>query len=136
MAVVVFDPFAFKARYPEFNAVSNVALGAYFTEAGIYLSNTDCSPVQDVTRRALFLNMLVAHIAFLGGALSADGQPRPVGRVSQAAEGSVSASFEYTEAAPGTGPWFNQTQYGAAFWQATSYLRSFRYRVNPIPQRF
>lgn len=134
MAVVAFNPTAFKARYPEFAAVSNDLLAACFGEAGFYLSNKDNSPVQDVTRRAVLLNMLTAHIAYLGGALSADGQPRPVGRVSQAAEGSVSASFEGVPPTPGTGAWFQQSQYGAAFWQATSSLRGMRYI--PCPTRY
>jgi len=125
MTILAFDSTAFKARYPEFAAVSNTLLAACFAEAGLYLSNTDASPVQDVTRRAILLNMLTAHVAFLGGALSVDGQARPVGRIASASEGSVSASFEGP--APGTGAWFQQTQYGANFWQATSGLRSFRY---------
>jgi len=129
MAVVVFDPVAFKARYPEFAAVSDGLLSACFTEAGLYLSNTDASPVQSVPRRTLMLNMLTAHVAYLGGALSLDGQPRPVGRLSQAGEGSVSASFEYMT--PGTQAYFAQSQYGVAFWQATLSLRSFHYRPRP-----
>lgn len=131
MPAVTFDAAAFKARYPEFSAVSDALLGAYFVEAGLYLSNTDGSPVQNLTRRALLLNMITAHVAYLGGALSADGQPRPVGRVSQAAEGSVSASFDYVPATPGSGAWFQQTQYGAAFWQATTALRGMRYIPQP-----
>lgn len=129
MAQVVFDPVAFKARYPEFASVSNTLLQECFEESGLYLSNDDNSIVQDLDRRARLLNMLTAHIAYLGGALSADGQARPVGRVSQAAEGSVSAGFEYL--APGSHAWFTQSQYGAAFWQATVSLRSFRYRSRP-----
>ena len=129
MPAVIFDPVAFKARYPEFAAVSNDALGACFTEAGLYLSNANNSPVQNVTRRALLLNMLTAHIAFIGGKLSADGMPRPVGRTSNASEGSVSAGFEYLT--PGTHAWFTQSQYGAAFWQATTSLRGFRYIAQP-----
>lgn len=129
MTVVVFDPADFKARYPEFAAVGDPLLQAYFGEAGLYLSNTDNSPVQNVALRAVFLNMLTAHIAALGGALSSDGQPRPVGRVSSATEGSVSASMEYL--APGSSAWFAQTQYGAAFWQATTSLRGFRYIHQP-----
>jgi len=132
MTAVVFDPAAFKARYPEFAAVGDPLLSACFGEAGLYLSNTDNSPVQNLTRRAVLLNMLTAHIATLGGALSSDGQPRPVGRVSSATEGSVSASMEYL--APGSSAWFAQTQYGAAFWQATTSLRGFRYI--PQPTRF
>lgn len=135
MGVAVWNPSQFTTRYPEFTAAvaANPAkYQDYFVEAGFYLSNAPTSPVRDVTRRTLLLNMLVAHISFLAGDLSPDGQPRPVGRVSQAAEGSVSASFEYTTpAAPGSGPWFNQTQYGAAFWQATTSLRSFHYSARP-----
>lgn len=129
MTAVVFDPTAFKARYPEFAAVANPALQSCFDEAGFYLSNANNSPVQNVTRRAVLLNMLTAHIAFIGGKLSADGMPRPVGRTSNASEGSVSAGFEYLT--PGTHAWFTQSQYGAAFWQATSSLRGFRYRARP-----
>ena len=129
MAAVVFDPTAFKARYPEFAAVPDATLTACFMEAGLYLSNADNSPVQNLTRRATLFNMLTAHVAYLGGLLSADGMPRPVGRTSNASEGSVSAGFEYLT--PGTHAWFTQTQYGAAFWQATSSLRGFRYVSRP-----
>lgn len=131
MAIAVFNPAQFIARYPEFTAVSAIRLTALFAEAGLYLSNTDRSPVQNVVRRGMLLNMITAHISYLAGDLSADGQARPVGRVSQAAEGSVSASFEGVPPTPGTGAWYQQSQYGAAFWQATSNLRGFRY----IPAR-
>lgn len=134
MPAVIFDPVAFKARYPEFAAVADLTLGACFDEAGLYLSNSDNSPVQNLTRRATLLNMLTAHVAYIGGLLSADGMPRPVGRVSQASEGSVSAAFEGVPPTPGSGAWFQQSQYGAAFWQATSSLRGMRYI--PCPTRY
>lgn len=54
MAIVVFDVAAFRERYPEFDAVSETLLNAYFTEATIYLNNTDSSPVKDISIRALF----------------------------------------------------------------------------------
>lgn len=132
MAVVVFDPTLFKLRYPEFASVDNALLGLYFNEAGLYLSNTDVSIVQNIDQRTMFLNMLTAHIAFINGALTSDGQPKPVGRVSSATEGSVSASFEYL--VPGSAAWYAQSQYGAAFWQATSNLRGFRY-IGPPNRR-
>ena len=132
MPAVVFDPAAFKARYPEFAAVADPTLAACFDEAGLYLSNADNSPVQNLTRRATLFNMLTAHVAYLGGLLSADGMPRPVGRVSQASEGSVSAAVEGPP--PGSAQWFQQSQYGAAFWQATSGLRGMRYI--PCPTRY
>ena len=131
MAVVTFDATAFKVRYPLFSAVSDSLLSACFDESGLYLSNTDTSPVQNYEKRQSLLWMLTAHIAFLGGALAVGGQPQPVGRVASAGEGSVNASFDYVTATPGSGAWFNQTQWGAAFWQATSNLRSFRYASRP-----
>jgi hypothetical protein len=102
-----------------------------FAEAGLYLNNTDCSVVQDVNIRGALLNMVTAHIAFLGGILTADGQPRPVGRVSAANEGAVGATFDFTPATPGSGAWFAQSQYGAAFWQATTCYRGMKYFANP-----
>lgn len=129
--VAIFDSTAFLARYPEFASVSVPTLQAYFNEAGLYLNNTPCSIVRDVTQRLVLLNMLTAHIAFLGGALTADGQPKPVGRVSAATQGSVSATLEYMPATPGSGPWFNQSQYGAAFWQATTCYRGMHYSPQP-----
>lgn len=133
MPAVVFDPAAFKIRYPEFAAVSDLRLTAFFNEATLYLSNADTSPVQNLTRRSMLLNMLVAHIATLAGALTPNNEPKPVGRISSATEGSVSVSLDYMTLTPGTGPWFNQTQYGASFWQATTSLRGFRYIVRPTP---
>lgn len=131
---VVFNSGLFLARYPEFTAAYNASptkfSQAYFYEAGLYLSN-GCGPVKDPTQLLVLLNMLVAHISFLAGDLNADGQARPVGRVSAAGEGSVNATFEMNPATPGTGPWFMQTQYGAAFWQATSKYRGFRYFARP-----
>jgi Protein of unknown function (DUF4054) len=129
--VAVFDLATFLARYPEFSSVSASLLQSYFSEAGLYLNNTPCSIVCNVATRLILLNMLTAHIAFLGGALTADNQPRPVGRVSQASEGTVSASFEMNSATPGSGAWFAQSQYGAAFWQATTQYRGARYSPQP-----
>lgn len=130
MAVAVFNVNQFLGRYPEFSAVNTanpLRLAALFQEAGLYLNNTDASPVCDVNRRGVLLNMLTAHISYLAGDLSSDGQARPVGRLSQATEGSVSATFESVPPTPGTGAWFQQSQYGAAFWQATTSLRGARY---------
>lgn len=129
MAVVVFDAANFKIRYPEFSEVADLVLSARFDEATLYLSNTDVSPVQDITRRTVLLYLLTAHIATISGVLNADGKPGPVGRVSSATEGSVSIDLEFN--APGTAAWFMQTQYGASFWQATSSLRGFRYISQP-----
>lgn len=131
MAVVVFDIAAFRVRYPEFSAVSDAALQAYFDDAAaLYLNNTDASPVASVTTRAALFNMLVAHLTAL--IVGVNGQPASqlVGRVTQAAEGSVSVTVD-PGAVPGTGAWYAQTKYGAQYWQATGPYRRFRYIAPP-----
>lgn len=133
MTVVTFDPAAFRATYPEFCAVGVPILTSSFMQAGLYLDNGDCSPVQNISRRTLLLWLLTAHIATLRGALSATGTPPPVGRASSATEGSVSIGLDMPSAPDAA--WFNQTPYGAAFWQATLSLRSFQYVAAP-PRRF
>ncbi len=132
--VAVWNPGLFLGGYSEFTAAYNAnpsKFAGYFSETGFYLSNTPTSPVCDVNMRLVLLNMLVAHISYLQGDLSSDGQTRPVGRLSAATEGSVNATFDFTPPTAGSGAWFNQSQYGAAFWQATSNLRGMRY----IPRR-
>lgn len=130
MAQVVFSPTEFKAQYPMFAGVNDAFLQGCFNQATLYLSNKDCSPVQDLEERKTLLYMLVAHIAYLMGALNANGAINPVGRIGSATEGSVSVSYEF-------GPitnreaWYMQTQWGASFWAATAYLRSFCYRQRP-----
>lgn len=124
--VVTFDPAAFVARYPEFQAVSTLLLGDYFAEATLYLDNSPCSRVRDVAQRTLLLYMLTAHIASLYS--GANGQPPSplVGRINSASEGSVSVGTDMG-AVPFTATWFMQTKYGASFWQATAQYRTMRY---------
>jgi hypothetical protein len=133
--IAVWNPGIFLAMFPEFTDSYNANPARYEAifnyRAPRFLNNDTTSPVCDVQKRLGLLNMLVAHIAYLNGALSADGQTRPVGRVSDGAEGSVSASFDYAAATQNNGQWFNQSQYGAEFWQATSSLRGFRYSPRP-----
>lgn len=129
MAVAVFDYTVWLARYPEFDgAVGEARAALLFAEAGaLYLDNSDASPVQDVSHRLMLLNMLVAHLAAIGGALEAGGKPSGlVGRVSSATEGSVSVSTDMG-GLPGSYAWYAQTPYGLTYWQATKSLRSARY---------
>jgi hypothetical protein len=126
VAVVVFDIAAFRARYPEFSTVLDATLTAYFSEAGLYLSNTDSSVVKDVIIRAILLNMLTAHIAALNSGVNGQAPSGIVGRISQASEGSVSVSADMGPPS-GSAAWFLQTEYGASFWQASASFRTFRY---------
>lgn len=128
MAIAVFSYDNWLTRYPEFTgAVSESMAALLFAEAGIYLDNTDGSPVVDTARRLIYLNMIVAHLASLSGVLEAGGKPTGlVGRVTQATEGSVAVTVDSGLAA-GTGGWWAQTPYGFAFWSATKRLRSATY---------
>ena len=132
MTIAVFSYTAWAARYPELAATVDECLAEeLFAEAGIYLDNTDCSPVPcDPTtyqpRRAL-LGMVVAHLAALGAA----GRSGIVGRVSNATQGSVSVTVEYN--AGNAAAWFLQTPYGANYWQATAAYRTMHYVPGPPP---
>jgi hypothetical protein len=123
MAIVKFDPDAFIARYPQFDAVSAATLQAYFDEAGLYLNNTDASVVSDVQERGLLLNMLAAHIATLNATAATGGL---VGRVTSATEGSVTVTVDYG-AVTNSQAWYAQTPYGANYWAATAKYRTMRY---------
>lgn len=128
MAAVVFVPADFKLQYPEFGGVPDAQLDAYFLRSQLFLANEDC-PVDDEAKRLQLYYLLVAHIATISGALNPGGVPGAVGRTSSATEGSVSVSLEYN--VQQGAEWWSQSSYGATFWQATAYLRSFRYIPRP-----
>lgn len=126
---VTFSFSQFAQRYPEFASVQSTVAQLWFNEAQLYQRNDGGGPVNDATVQSTLLNMLTAHIGALSGALNPTGQPDPrvVGRVSQAGQGSVSASVEYnTTAQPGTQAWAIQTIYGSAWWQAILPYRTAR----------
>lgn len=126
MGIVAFDLTLFRARYPGFASAPDALLLAFFDEATIYLNNTESSPVLDVSRRALLLNMLVAHIAKIEYGENGEPASPLVGRISAATEGSVTVAVDMGVVS-GSAAWFMQTKYGASYWQATVNLRSFRY---------
>lgn len=132
--VAVWNPGIFLAMFPEFTAAYNKNPASYAAtfqyRAPRFLSNDPTSIVQDVEQRLGLLNMLVAHIRYLAGDLSNDGQARPVGRLSSAGEGSVNAQFDYVTPSPGEA-WFVQSQYGAEFWEATASYRGMHYSPRP-----
>ena len=133
MAVAVFDYGQWSLLYPELvPAVSEARANALFAQAGLFLDNTDCSPVQDVPTRLLYLDMIVAHLAAIGGALNGGTPTGIVGRISAATEGSVSVSADYG-AVSGNAAYWLQTAYGAAYWQATAAYRTMQYVPGPQP---
>ena len=139
MASVVFDPARFVQRYPVFapyNTANPDGLQMFFDDATLYLNNTDCSPITDLTRREALLWMVTAHLAQLGGVLAPGGvgsTGTQVGRVADGTEGSVHVRFDMGSTT-GVAAFWNQTQFGAQYWAATKRYRSFRY-VPPIAGR-
>lgn len=131
-AIASFDPDYWSKRYPEFAGIVDTTAPAYFAEAGLYLNNTGAGPVQDAITQKVLMHQLTAHLAELFDATSARGSQALVGRITDASQGTVRVHTDMG-AAPGTAAWFQQTKYGAAFWQATSRFRSFRY-LAPRPQ--
>lgn len=131
MAVVIFDPVAFKEAFPEFADVSNARLQLVFTSATAFLDNTDASVIVDGDRRSAIFFWLVAHLLTLGGTgvigASNSGPTGVVGRLSSATEGSVSSSFDMGVPMGAGAAWWNQTQYGATAWMLLAPFRSFRY---------
>lgn len=124
--IVTFDPAAFIVAYPAFATVPSPVLTANFMLATLMLNNSCCSIVQDAPTRAILLNLITAHItALLNGE---NGQPPQgiVGRINSASEGSVSVGTEMLAKTESASYW-QQTQYGSIFWQATLVYRTARY---------
>lgn len=133
MAIVVFNPTAFKAIYPEFTTYPDARCQAMFDlAAGALLDNTDNSPVMAGEVRTNLFYLLVAHLLTLFGAGGVKpGSGAPPGRLSTTTQGSVTAGFEYNlPQGSALAPWYLQTSYGALYWTAIAPYRSARYIAN------
>ena len=123
MGVVVFNPDSFREIYPQFVDTPNAVLDWWFAQAETLLNNTDCSIVKDLGERERLLMLLMRHLAALDERAEQGGL---VGRIASATEGSVSVSAEMPASSAGAA-WYNQTPFGASFWQLTSKYRRFKY---------
>ena len=127
-AIATFDYTAWSARYPEFSTtVTSGTAPLFFAEAGLYLNNAGCSPVQDIPTQTLIMYAITAHVAALN--VGTNGAPASglVGRISSASEGSVSVSVDL--AVPKGAEWWGQTKYGFSAYQMLAPFRQFRYFV-------
>lgn len=132
---VVFDPNAFKIAFPTFVNLTNQTLtNVILPIAEIYCRNDGGGPVSSAATQTSLLNLMVAHVAQL--LYGPDGMTPTalVGRISSASQGSVSVSTEFPVTQ--TTAWFMQTQFGAAFYQATAAYRTMRYmpKTSPLPR--
>lgn len=138
--IVTFDYAAWSGAYPEFNGiVSAPQATSFFAQACLYCDNTACSPIIDASVggiRSTILYMLTAHIAQLRAGSTLQAQSSLVGRINQAAQGSVSVATELD--VPGSASWFAQTEYGLSAWQAMAPFRTALYVAPPqipLPQQ-
>lgn len=126
----------FIAAFPEFTnppgPTETAVTTVYEPLAEVYCRNDGGGPVTSATLQIALLNMMTAHVtALLFGMPNYAGgvwtfQPSPlVGRVNQASEGSVSVSVDMPSSP--NSAWFNQTKYGAMYWQAILPLRLGKY---------
>ena len=136
-AVATFDPAAFRAQFTAFATdPSDAVLQGWFDLAGeVYLRNDGSGPVRSVGAQTNLMYLLTAHLTqlFNGPDGSASGGSGLVGRISSATEGSVTVATEYESTM--NSKFFDQTEYGAAFWQATASWRTFPAYI-PGPTRF
>lgn len=134
--VVVFEPAVFIVYYPEFAGINTGLLTRNFNHATLQLDNSCGSLVQNAMKREILLGLLTAHLTFINqGADDGAGNVTPplgvVGRISQAAEGSVNVSAEYDAPPNASQAWLIQTKYGAEYWSATAKYRTMRYIPAP-----
>jgi len=134
MAIVTFDPTAFKAEYPEFNAAPYVVSDArannmFLIASTTLLDNTDNGPVMDLTQRTQLFYLLVAHLLLLYGTSATPTlNNTPPGRISSATQGTVTSQFDYqVPQGSAMAAWYLQTKYGALFWAASAPFRSAKY---------
>lgn len=136
---------AWQAAYPELAYIPYAVVNNWFTVAGtLYLRNDGSAPISTYAAQQLLLWMLTAHLLALFGPQPTTGLPpgatpaNPtggiVGRISTATEGSVTVTAEYAAATSQSAAFYQQTRYGAAYWDAIKSYRTFRYI--PGPTRF
>lgn len=125
--IVQFDPTVFVQLYPAFASVPASALEFNFQLATDQLNNSCCSVVKDAPTRQRLLGLLTAHITALLNGVNGQAPNGAVGRISDASEGSVSASLAYSSIVSESEAFYIQTTWGAMYWQATSVYRTARY---------
>ena len=124
---VVFSASEFLAQYPSFSTVPTPALQGNFNIACLQLQNSAASVVQDAPTRQYFLYLLTAHITALLNGVNGEAPSGVVGRISNATQGSISVTAEWAASVSNSAAYYNQTQWGATYWQSTVSYRTARY---------
>lgn len=112
--------------------------GFLWPTAQQFCRNDGFGAVNNIQAQTSLLQLMLAHLAqlFFGSSGTAGSQPESplVGRISDVTEGSVSLSAEMEGTV--NNAWFNQTKWGAAFWQLALPYRLGRYypKITPVWQ--
>jgi len=138
-AVITFKWPKWVALFPEFSNCSVQQGQAWFDLASSYCWNDTCNPAACAPNFESLMYMVTSHIGWLMaprdslGNPSEAGTPPPpiVGRISNASEGSVSVTAEWTGQGSPSEAWYLQTRYGAMYWAATAQYRTMRYAPQP-----
>ena len=128
--VIVFNYENWIALFPQFPYLSEPQAQMYFDIATSYCRNDGFGPICQPALKTNMLNLLTAHIAQLFAPDRNGQNPSTlVGRISNASEGSVSVGMDYPSSP--SAAWFNQTQFGASYWQLMLPFRTMRYVTGP-----
>jgi hypothetical protein len=135
--IVAFNYAAWLALFPEFTSpggsipVTEPQATSYFGIATAIHRNDGGGPVNDAGIQTNLLNFLTAHVAALYATpANATSASTLVGRISQAAEGSVNVSVELPASMGASSAFFTQTKYGLMYWAAAAPYRTARYIPN------
>ena len=139
---VVFSFQTWVGLFPEFSALTPDQGAAYFMRAtGSFAANSCSNPANADGRLSYLLYLATSHVAWLACPKDANGNPSAtgtaasplVGRISQAAEGSVNLTLEL-EAGADTNQllaYLSQTKYGQEYSAAIASYRTARYLARP-----
>lgn len=127
---ITFNYAVWAHSFPQFSTLtSDQVVGVVLPIAEIYNRNDGGGPVSSAAIQTQLLNLMVAHVAQLLFGVNGQAPSSLVGRISGATEGSVSVQTEFPQNQ--NSAWFNQTPFGAAWWQATAAYRTMRYVPGP-----
>lgn len=139
---VTFDAAKWKLLYPTFAACDPAQGQNWFNRATFLCGNQASNPANSTPGLLeSLLYLLTCHIAWMEAPRDAFGNPAAtgapaspiVGRIDQAAEGSVSVHADMGDANAGSPSqaWYMQTKWGAEFWAATAGIRTGHYAAQP-----
>lgn len=127
MSVVTFDIDEFRMIYPSFEDATkftDTMLKGCFNRAEMYVNNTSCSVINNVTTRKIMLYMLTAHITTL--TIQSTNGDWYAGVISSATEGSTSIGL-VTPNVTKRNAWYMKTPFGQEYWEMTAKYRTFQY---------